>query len=64
MFIIKKKENNIYLKFVNKYIVLDEITDYNCFGKPIKITNKEFDYIFINLTKNIIYVTLRLGDVI
>ena len=61
MFIIKKKENNICLKFVNKYIVLDEITD---FGKPIKITNKEFDYIFINLTKNIIYVTLRLGDVI
>ena len=32
MFIIKKKENSIYLKFVNKYIVLDEITDYNCFN--------------------------------
>lgn len=52
----KPKENSIYLKSINKYVVLDEITDYNrsnikrCVyikGKPIKITNKEFDDILL-----------------
>lgn len=52
----KKEENSIYLKSINKYIVLDEINDYNrsnikrCIyikGKPIKITNKEFDNILL-----------------
>ena len=52
----KKKKNSIYLKSINKYIVLDEISDYNrsnikrCIyikGKPIKITSKEFDNIML-----------------
>lgn len=52
----EKKENSGYLKSINKYVVLDEITDYNrsnikrCVyikGKPIKITNKEFDDILL-----------------
>lgn len=52
----EKEENSIYLKSINKYIVLDEINDYNrsnikgCIyikGKPIKITNKEFDNILL-----------------
>ena len=52
----EEKENSIYLKSINKYVVLDEITDYNrsnikrCVyikGKPIKITNKEFDDILL-----------------
>ena len=50
------KENSVYLKSINKYVVLNEITDYNrsnikiCVyikGKPIKITNKEFDDILL-----------------
>ena len=64
----KPKENSIYLKSINKYVVLDEIMDYNrsnikrCVyikGKQIKITNKEFDDIllksktsFLNYVKN------------
>lgn len=64
----EEKENSVYLKSINKYIVLDEITDYNrsniktCVyikGKPIKITNKEFGDIllkskitFLNYIKN------------
>lgn len=52
----EEKENSIYLKSISKYVVLDEITDYNrsnikrCVyikGKPIKITNKEFDDILL-----------------
>ena len=52
----KPKENSIYLKSINKYVVLDEIMDYNrsnikrCIyikGKQIKITNKEFDDILL-----------------
>ena len=52
----EEKENSIHLKSINKYAVLDEITDYNrsnikrCVyikGKPIKITNKEFDDILL-----------------
>ena len=52
----EEKENSIYLKSINKYVVLNEITDYNrsnikrCVyikGKPIKITNKEFDDILL-----------------
>ena len=52
----EKKENSIYLKSVNKYIILDDIADYNrsnikrCVyikGKPVKITNKEFDNILL-----------------
>ena len=48
----EKREDSIYLKSIDKYIVLDEITDYNrsnikrCIyvkGKPIKINNKEYD---------------------
>lgn len=47
---IIKEEQEDYLKSINKYVVLDEITDYNrsnikryvyIKGKPIKITNKE-----------------------
>lgn len=54
----EEKKNSIYLKSINKYAVIDEISDYNrsnikrCIyikGKPIKITNKEFDDI---LTKS------------
>ena len=50
------KENSVYLKSINKYVVLNEITDYNrsnikrCVyikGKPIKITNKEIDDILL-----------------
>lgn len=52
----EEKENSIYLKSINKYVVLNEITDYNrsnikrCVyikGTPIKITNKEFDDILL-----------------
>lgn len=52
----EEKKNCIYLKSINKYVVLDEISDYNrsnikrCIyikGKPIKITNKEFDDILL-----------------
>ena len=52
----EEKENSIHLKSINKYAVLDEITDYNrsnikiCVyikGKPIKITNKEIDDILL-----------------
>lgn len=52
----EEKENSVYLKSINKYVVLDEITDYNrsnikrCVyikGKPIIITNKEFDDILL-----------------
>ena len=52
----EEKENSIYLKSINKYVVLNEITDYNrsnikrCIyikGKPIKITNKEFGDILL-----------------
>ena len=52
----EEKENSVHLKSINKYVVLDEITDYNrsnikrCVyikGKPIKITNKEFDDILL-----------------
>ena len=52
----EKKEKSIYLKSINKYVVLNEITDYNrsnikkCVyiqGKPIKITNKEFNAILL-----------------
>lgn len=52
----EEKENSIYLKSVNKHVVLDEVTDYNrsnikkCVyikGKPIKINNKEFDDILL-----------------
>ena len=52
----EEKDNSIYLKSINKYVVLDEINDYNrsnikrCVyikGKPIKITNKEFDDILL-----------------
>ena len=52
----KNKDNSIYLKSINKYVVLSEIDDYNrtnikrCIyikGKPLKITNKEFDEIIL-----------------
>lgn len=51
-----EKDNRIYLKSINKYVALDEIDDYNhsnikkCVyikGKPLKITNKEFDNILL-----------------
>ena len=54
----EEKKDSIYLTSINKYIILNEITDYNrsnikrCIyikGKPIKITNKEFDNILLNL---------------
>ena len=50
------KEDSIYIKSINKYAVLNEINDYNrtnikrCIyikGKPLKITNKEFDEILL-----------------
>ena len=63
----EKKKNSIYLKSINKYIVLDEISDYNrsnikrCIyikGKPIKITSKEFDNILLMSKDNFLkYVT-------
>ena len=52
----EEKKDSIYLTSINKYIILNEITDYNrsnikrCIyikGKPIKITNKEFDNILL-----------------
>ena len=65
---VEEQENSIFLKSINKYIVLDEITDYNfsnikkCIyikGKPLKITNAEFNSIllkskisFLNYVKN------------
>lgn len=50
----EKKDNSIFIKSINKYVVLSEINDYNrssikrCIyikGKPLKITNKEFENI-------------------
>lgn len=52
----ENKDYSIYLKSINKYVVLNEIDDYNrtnikkCVyikGKPLKITNKEFDEILL-----------------
>lgn len=52
----EKKQNSIYLKSINKYVVLDEITDYSrsnikkCIyikGKAIAITNTEFNDILL-----------------
>lgn len=52
----ENKDNSIYIKSINKYVVLSEIDDYNrtnikrCIyikGKPLKITNKEFDEILL-----------------
>ncbi len=64
----ENKDNSIYLKSINKYVVLSEINDYNrtnikrCIyikGKPLKITNREFYEIllkskdtFLNYVKN------------
>ena len=64
----EEKENSIFIKSINKYVVLDEITDYNrtnikrCIyikGKPLKINNNEFNdilfkskYSFLNYVKN------------
>ena len=57
----EEKKNSIHLKSINKYIMLDEITDYSrsnikrCIyikGKPIKITNKEFDDILLKSKDN------------
>ncbi len=59
----EEKKNSIYLKSINKYIVLDEMSDYNrsnikrCIyikGRPIKITNKEFDNILIKSKDNLL----------
>ena len=52
----ENKDNSVYIKSINKYVVLSEIDDYNrtcikrCIyikGKPLKITNKEFDEILL-----------------
>lgn len=52
----ENKGKSIYLKSINKYVILSEIDDYNrtsikrCIyikGKPLKITNKEFDDILL-----------------
>ena len=52
----RKQPNSIYLKSIKEYIVLDELTDYSragikkCVyidGKPLKITNDEFNNILI-----------------
>ena len=64
----EKQENSLFIKSINKYVVLDEITDYNrtnikrCIyikGKPLKINNSEFNDIlfkskdsFLNYVKN------------
>jgi len=64
----QKQKKSIFIKSINKYIVLDEITDYNrssikrCIyikGKPLKINNTEFNDIlyktkdfFLNYVKN------------
>lgn len=64
----EKKKDSIYLKSINKYIILAEINDYNrsnikrCIyikGKPLKINNTEFDEImkkskdeFLNYVKH------------
>ncbi len=53
----EEQENSIFIKSINKYVVLDEITDYNrtnikrCIyikGKPLKINNNEFNDILLN----------------
>jgi len=64
----EEQENSIFIKSINKYVVLDEITDYNrtnikrCIyikGKPLKINNNEFNDIlfkskdsFLNYVKS------------
>lgn len=63
-----KQKDSIYLKSINKYIVLDKISDYNltnikrCIyikGKPLKVSSKEFGNIlfkskdsFLNYVKD------------
>lgn len=55
-----EKIGSIYLKSINRYLLLSEIRDYSrssirkCIyikGKPLKITNKEFDEILIKSKK-------------
>ena len=57
----EENKNSIFLKSIKKYILLNEITDYSrsnikrCIyikGKPIKITNKEFDNILLKSKDN------------
>ena len=57
----EEKKNSIFLKSIKKCILLNEITDYSrsnikrCIyikGKPIKITNKEFDDILLKSKDN------------
>lgn len=64
----EEQKNSIFIKSINKYVVLDEITDYNrtnikrCIyikGKPLKINNNEFNDIlfkskdsFLNYVKS------------
>lgn len=54
----ESKESSIYLKSVNKYVVLSEVDDYKrtnikrrvyIKGKPLKITNKEYDEMLLKL---------------
>lgn len=66
------KEKSIYLESISKYIVLDEITDYNrsnikrCVyikGNIVKITNKEFDDILLKSKINFLnYVKDNTND--
>ena len=53
----EEQENSIFIKSINKYVVLHEISDYNrtnikrCIyikGKPLKINNNEFNDILLN----------------
>lgn len=71
----EKQKKSIFLKSINKYVVLDEITDYNrsnvkkCIyikGKVLKINNNEFNDIllkskdaFLNHVKKILIIPLR-----
>ena len=64
----EKKKNSIFIKSIDKYVVIDEITDYNrssikkCIyikGKPLKINDNELNDIlckskdsFLNYVKN------------
>lgn len=59
----EEKSNSIFIKSINKYLALDEIYDYNrtsikrCIylkGKPLKITNKEFEDILLKSKINLL----------
>lgn len=67
----ENKDNSVYIKSINKYVVLSETEDYNrtnikrCIyikGKPLKITNKEFDEILKIIKKYYAFEEIKITN--